>query len=132
MAKLKDALLCVNSSIDYQDNALSIYGIIYDLRVQGFPALIPNIELIAIWEKENNEAEIFDYKVEIFDPDDNSLFRDIHQIEMSKTWHRQRSRFSGLQISTAGRYRFVVSSKQLDAKRWRKAKDVTLDISLIE
>lgn len=119
----------MSSSIDYRDRNLSIFKILTNLTVKGFPTVIQFIEHVSVWERDEANEEI-NLRIRILDPDDK-IITPPHSatLKSDSLSHRYLLSLNGLPITKEGKYKFNTYLKS-NASRWRKVNTTFLDLRL--
>ncbi len=115
------SVICQSSSIDRQNNSISLFNCIESINVKGEKTdILPiNFNIVSCWtidhpEKKNNLV----FRIEIIDPEGKIIFKKDQEINTEIGWQRVRNvaEFSGLKINNPGRYLFKISQKETDFK----------------
>lgn len=137
------SVLCKESVINQDDNLLSMFGVLEELKVgisldkdkTSIPQItIPiNYEIVSLWVRENKEgSEIADLEFRLFDPGKKELSKIVQRIEFPTNVKRFRSRMKvqGLPITKEGEYIFKLSIKEQNANKFELVAMLPLDVSL--
>jgi len=121
------SVLCKESVVNQDDNLISIHGVLEELTVNIAPInpatdsvperlTIPvNYEIVSFWVKDNPKEEIkVQIEYNLIDPQGESLFSRIQDLELPENIkrHRSRMRITGLPVSQSGDYMFVIKKKE--------------------
>ena len=130
MAKLRFAILCLASSVDYRDNSLSLFKVMEALETPGLPAFIDSLEHVTLWERERDDVEQVAIRILIFDPDGRQLRPpDEVTLTMEKPRHRYLSRYRGMRLDKEGDYSFVTRMRT-SSGRWKRVSTVSLEVKV--
>lgn len=139
------SVLCKESTINQDDNVISLYGVLEELNitltpmkgsVAGLPvkASIPiNYEIVSMWLKNNKKDKV---KAEIeyafVNLDGRELFKTVQTVEIPMASRRFRSRMkiSGIQVEREGEYSFRVRIKELGSDIFKTVCELPLEIKI--
>ena len=115
------SVICQSSSIDKQNNSISLFNCIESINIEkNKTSILPiSFNIVNYWiidnpKKKNNLV----FRIEIVDPEEKIIFKKDQEINTEIGWQRVRSvaKFSGLKINGPGRYFFRISQKEIDFK----------------
>jgi hypothetical protein len=136
------ALLCQDSTVDINTNALSIFKsveeIILEFKDQPLKKkefIIPvKMQLISLWTAENPaKNNLLEIKIDFLDPNGKSLINEEKKIDIAKGVKRARNitDIKNLKITKEGRYMFKLSSIKSGGKKFETVAELPLDIKII-
>jgi hypothetical protein len=136
------ALLCRDSSIDIDNNLVSIFNCLEKIEFfvdktkinsidQNNPLVFPaEYQILSWWEvfDANNESKL-ETKIEIVDPDGKILksFDNSFVVKQGSSAFRHRAKFQGLPITVPGKYRFNLYQKK-EADKYELVSSIPLDV----
>lgn len=136
------SVLCQKSSIDIENNLLSLFECIEELNLvidktktpQGERLIIPlGFQLVGFWITEDNTKEnILDIRVELLDPDKKILnhFENNFSVKKGISRFRNRTNIQGLPVTKSGRYSFNVMQKKEGEKDYKVVSEIPIDINI--
>lgn len=110
------SVLCQKSSIDFENNLVSLFGCIEEINLvfndtksaNDEKIVIPvDWQLVSFWTTDENENDDhLDLKIDFIDPSNNCLSSYENRIEIKRGMKRFRGRMtiSGFQVTKNGRY----------------------------
>lgn len=134
------SVLCRESVINKDDNAISLNGILEKINSTLIPIKTPrkqekiviplSYEIISFWTKEIDKEVNLDIKIALVDPKGNQLEELTNNLIFPKESKRLRTRFriQGLPVSVNGIYLFRVSLKLQKEKRFTIISEVPLEV----
>ena len=139
------SVLCKESTINQDDNVISLYGVLEELNITLTPIKgsgadspekvgIPiNYEIVSMWIK-YNKKEIVKAEIEytLVSPTGKELLKTIQNAEIPETSKRFRSRMkiSGIQVEKEGEYNFRVRIKELGSDIFKTVCELPLEIKI--
>lgn len=115
-------ILAQNSSIDLDNNSLSVFQFLEDVTIHSPQPNVPlPVQMIVVLRRDLNEKELIQsgFKVRVFDPQNKEVFSKILPLEMKPEHRRSRLRLNfNLLLQLSGNYRAeVVLEKQPEVAR---------------
>lgn len=141
------SVLCKESTINQDDNVISLYGVLEELNItltpmKGSEASLPekvgipipiNYEIVSMWIK-NNKKDIVKAEIEytLISPTGKELLKTIQNAEIPETSRRFRSRMkiSGIQVEKEGDYNFRVRIKEQGSNIFKTVCELPLEIKI--
>ncbi len=137
------SIICENSSVDSDNNLMSIFNCLEELQLVLDKTKIENFETIKLpitlqvisnllIDKEILKFTSFDIKIEFVDPTGKVLLNIVNKIPVKSGIKRYRNRMNiqGLPITKSGTYYFLVSKKE-GGHKIEKVAELPLDINII-
>lgn len=118
MPRLVFALCCQSTSIDSRTNNVSIFHIIEQLQFQGFPAILPFLEIVTLWQREPDQLQAFTQRVRLLNPEGGVVGEHEIPVIMEQSRHRVFEQIQGLPFQRAGTYTFEVSIRREGQEQW--------------
>lgn len=107
-------------AIDQASNRLSLFNVLEQVNLPAFPALLPQVCITILWQKERDERseDVFVQTIEIRDPDGTAICPPRQaQFSMPKKRHRLVSIISNIQIYRAGQHEIRLFCHPRDVER---------------
>jgi len=136
------SLLCRDSSIDIDNNLLSIFGCFEKIELgvslnnvsEDSKLVAPiDFQIVNFWEAtETDKDSVFTIKIELEDPNNKILpmVEKEFNIKKGTASFRNRMKFQGLTISISGKYRFNIYKKDENDKKYRAVASLPLLIQI--
>ncbi len=69
MAKLEYFIVCESTSVDAENNRISLFHVLEDIFPDGFPYVLPRIEAVSLWNLDPQDADTdFQVTLEVYLP----------------------------------------------------------------
>jgi hypothetical protein len=107
-------------SIDQASNRLSLFNVLEQVNLPRFPAIVPQLCVTILWQRERDEApdDVFAQTIEIRDPDGTTICPPRRaQFKMPKKRHRIVSIINNLEIHRAGQHELRLFCHPRDVER---------------
>ena len=140
------SILCSGVSIDQENNNLSLFNIIEQIRVDKNrlidipikgggtePALPIRFETISLWRKIKGDVQVnAEVRVELVDPSGTVRQRAGYSIEFPEKIERVRSRlqWDAIRVTSPGIYTFRVLKKESGQKSFKNAGEIYLRVKI--
>jgi hypothetical protein len=140
--KLIWAILCRDSSIDIDNNLVSIFNCLEKVEFfvdktklnsasQTNPLAFPaDYQIVSSWEIiDASKDNKLDFKIEIVDPENKILksFENTFSVKQGSSMFRHRAKFQGLLCTVPGKYRFNVCQKK-EADKYELVSSIPLEV----
>ena len=134
-------VLCQRSSIDYEDNLVSLFSCLEELAVvldsqlaSSGKAVVPaQMQLVSFWTADNiSQENKLEIKGELIDPQGNILnsYQNNFTIKAGVERFRNRTNIQGLPLTVPGRYFFRLWQKSNDEQEMKIVADLPLDVKI--
>jgi hypothetical protein len=126
-------MICSFAVIDRETNNVSLLNIIEQLHITGEPVengLLPvNIDVITLWEKEQDDEQQTRSRLSLFAPDGIVLGQWEAEVNFEQfSRNRAKITFQGFPIPQAGTYLYVVETIS-EAGEWYQVANVPIQVN---
>lgn len=131
------SMLCKSSSIDKETNLITLRDCIEQLDItvpkKAAKKVVPiEFELVHLWSVgEIGEAEKFEVKTELYDPENQRIngFSGFFTFPKNKKRLRTCIQVKGLPFTSVGEYKFKIKLKEENQKQYKEVAEIPLDIT---
>ncbi len=140
------SVLCQDSTLNQDDNVISLNKIIEELSinlnpsVQGLVSPLPeklnlpvNYEIVSMWFKERKEEKVDAVtEVTLVSPDGEELLKAALKFSMPENIRRSRSRLKiqGIIVKKSGDYIFKIKVKENDNTEFKLVSEIPLEVKM--
>lgn len=131
MARLRFATLCMSTSIDFRDQALSIFKILDSITVSGLPSGIQFMEHVSVWDRDKEDEQEVTMRILGYNPSGKHSFVPKEStFTITKSVHRYVLKLNGMALPEPGKYIFRTQIKS-ESGRWKKVHDIILEVRTV-